>query len=580
MPSNTPNSSTPSKTAPTAPKAKPAKDKAPPPTPRPSASKRPNSKPSTAGSTPTSPPPNKASSPTCPQILARQHAAVATFQATRSQFQAQLKTLSDADDKNDETGRANGVVNLATWLLQNQKGKANIPTDPNNLPFRTPKGNVRPPITTPTGYQAKQALFGIKPVHLAGAIPAGGVPIAKVISPTDVPTAADLAATDDVQITPAIQAQAAALNNNPVQIHNWVRNNIEFIPSYGSIQGSDMTMQTKRGNAFDTASLEIALLRAAGIPARYVYGTIQLPADKVMNWVGGMTKPEAALGLLAQGGIPSVGVYTGGTISAVQLEHVWVEAYVNYVPSRGAVNKVGDTWIPMDPSFKQYTYTQGMDINDNVPLDVNSLLTQAQQGATVNQTEGWVQNLNQASIQAVMTNYPTQVQNYVNSQKANAAVGDVFGTKTVQQQNFSALMETLPYATLAVGNRFDAIPDSLRHKFQYSLYASATDLAYGNPIFSYQESLPNLAGKKISLTYVPATQADADLIASYLPTPHADGSPIQASEFPATLPGYLIHVVPQLTVEGLVVATGGVFTMGTQLLGQGGFTHFDFSGWD
>lgn len=55
-----------------------------------------------------------------------------------------------------------------------------------------------------------------------------------------------------------------------------------------------MTLQTKRGNSFDTASLLIGLLRAANIPARYVYGTIQIPADKAMNWVGGVTKPEAA----------------------------------------------------------------------------------------------------------------------------------------------------------------------------------------------------------------------------------------------------------------------------------------------
>ena len=43
-------------------------------------------------------------------------------------------------------------------------------------------------------------------------------------------------------------------------IYQWVRNNIEFIPSYGSIQGSEYTLENRRGsNAFDTASLLIAL---------------------------------------------------------------------------------------------------------------------------------------------------------------------------------------------------------------------------------------------------------------------------------------------------------------------------------
>jgi transglutaminase-like putative cysteine protease len=46
-------------------------------------------------------------------------------------------------------------------------------------------------------------------------------------------------------------------------------------------------LQTKRGNAFDTAGLLIALLRASNILARYVYGTIQIPAEQVMNWAAG-----------------------------------------------------------------------------------------------------------------------------------------------------------------------------------------------------------------------------------------------------------------------------------------------------
>jgi transglutaminase-like putative cysteine protease len=139
-------------------------------------------------------------------------------------------------------------------------------------------------------------------------------------APPATPTAADLAETEDIQLTAAIRTQAQALNNNPVQIHNWVRNNIEFLPSYGSIQGADLTLRNKRGNAFDTASLEIALLRAAGIPARYVYGTVQLPAEQAMNWVGGVSKPEAAQSLLGQGGIPNVAVIAGGKVVAFRLD--------------------------------------------------------------------------------------------------------------------------------------------------------------------------------------------------------------------------------------------------------------------
>lgn len=79
------------------------------------------------------------------------------------------------------------------------------------------------------------------------------------------PVSADLAATPDIQLTAAIRAKAAELNDDPVAIYQWVRNHIEFIPSYGSIQGAGYTLQQRKGNAFDTASLLIALLWAANV---------------------------------------------------------------------------------------------------------------------------------------------------------------------------------------------------------------------------------------------------------------------------------------------------------------------------
>jgi transglutaminase-like putative cysteine protease len=44
-----------------------------------------------------------------------------------------------------------------------------------------------------------------------------------------------------------------------------------------------MTLWTRQGNDFDQASLLIALFRAANIPARYVYGTVEIPIEKAMN---------------------------------------------------------------------------------------------------------------------------------------------------------------------------------------------------------------------------------------------------------------------------------------------------------
>ncbi|MBL0038830.1 MAG: hypothetical protein IPP36_09895, partial [Nitrosomonadales bacterium] len=267
-----------------------------------------------------------------------------------------------------------------------------------------------------------------------------------------------------------------------------------------------------------------------------------------------------------------------GQIKAIKLEHVWVEAYVDYIPSRGAVNNKPNTWIPMDASYKQYTYTQGMDIKGQIPLDAQALITQAQTGATVDPS-GWVQNINGTAIQTALTTYQTQVQDYINAQKATATVGDVLGTKTIIPQNNSILMGTLPYTTIATGGKFTTLPTQVRHQFQYNLYASALDRATDTPIFSFQQSLPNIAGKKITLSFAPATQADTDLIASTLPKPHADGTPILPSELPTSLPGYLIHLTAELRLDGQIVASGGTFTMGDELVASEGL--FDPArGWD
>ena len=75
-------------------------------------------------------------------------------------------------------------------------------------------------------------------------------------SPTRLqPSAADLAATLDAPITPLIEAKAEALNRAPVAIFEWVRKNIGFVPSLGSLQGAVGTLESGRGNATDAPAL-------------------------------------------------------------------------------------------------------------------------------------------------------------------------------------------------------------------------------------------------------------------------------------------------------------------------------------
>lgn len=96
----------------------------------------------------------------------------------------------------------------------------------------------------------------------------------------------------------------------------------------------------------------------------------------------------------------------------------------------------------------------------------------------------------------------------------------------------------------------------------FEIYKDEAEQLFQNGL-TYSLSLPELAGKRVTLSYTPATQADIDTLNSFLPAPHADGSPIGIEEFPSSLPAYLINVKPQIWVDGLPVVSGNSVTLGS-----------------
>ncbi len=471
---------------------------------------------------------------------------------------------------NTEKQQANAKIK--DFLEKTKPPKRHVPLDPNKLPHRTPEIKKREPRLKKEEFepQSTQRAQRKAPIMVAANGPLTGLvselptyspsPLAGegwgegemvlALNTSDLPTASDLSQTIEVQFTPDIQAKAQELNYNPVKIYEWVRNNIEYVPTYGSIQGADMCLQTKQCNDFDTASLLIALLRASNISARYVYGTIEVPIDKVMNWVGGFTNVQAAVNFIASGGVPIKAYASGGKIAKVQMEHVWVKAFIDYIPSRGAVHKEADTWIPLDGSFKQYTYTSGIDLQSAVPFDGQSFTDQIKAASTINAQDGYVTNVNSTLVQNALSDYNARLTNYVNTNFPNATVGDILGKKEIVKKDQQILPASLPYKTIVTGGIYTEIPQNYRHTVTIQL----TDTDYfgdTNAAFSYTTILPQIAGKKITVSYEPATQADQDTINSY------------AEQYASSIPAYLINMKPVLKIEGATVASGPSVGMGT-----------------
>ncbi|MCW5283833.1 transglutaminase-like domain-containing protein [Verminephrobacter eiseniae] len=499
-----------------------------------------------------------------PEILARHDQAETQLRIRAQTLRQRLRAWQSQPDEQN-------LGAIGQFFEQYPAARARNPLNPGELPWGTPRPTTAEPASSQAAWH--QSLYADQKVLLAQA----GTTIAGIRfdippAPGTAPDVADLAPTAEVTLSRAIQAKAAQLGNNPVLIDNWVRNTVEFLPTWGALQNADSTLQTLRGNAFDIASLHIALLRAAKIPARYQFGTIELPADKVQNWVGGTANAQAALNLLHQGGIAATGLARGGAIERIRMEHVWVQAYVNWSPGRGHrqggaaasppirtpdahlqhvnPNAHLNAWVPLDASYKQYRYTSGLDIRSQVPQDASALLNAARHDdSTIDTAQGWVRRLNHAGIRAQLDAYQDRALAYIQAQKPNASLADVFGHKRIIAWAPDVLAGATPYAVVLQGPQTTVVPDALRWAITFKLYASANDKADGAPLLSQSVLFSDIGSRRITAEGVAASSADQALIGQYVANATA-------------LPLYLIRQKTRLKLDDRVLAESGPQRMG------------------
>jgi transglutaminase-like putative cysteine protease len=480
-------------------------------------------------------------------ILKRHDDFVRQYEENYGRLLKDLKDIEAAADADVENRAEKALKHIDKVKPQ----KKHVPLDPEKLPHRAAEPTDRKPRTTEEEFR-EELKAQVKPILVASAGPLTGLLDADseymlLAQATGAPTDADLAETLEVKFTEDIVSKAAELGNDPRAIYEWVRNNIEFVPTHGSIQGADYCLQTMQCNATDTASLLIALLRASNIPARYAHGTVEMPIDKVMNWAGGFTSSTAAIDFMASGGIPTTGLVEGGEIVQARLEHVWVEAWVDYIPSRGARHRVGDTWIPLDASFKQYTYTEGVDISEAVPFDGSGFIAAISSTATYNAEESYVAGLDTALINSTLESYQSETVAFINQTSPSPTLEKVYGGRKINSEEFPYLLGTLPYKLTVVGARYSDLPDSLRHKV--TITVSSDDAYNFTDPASVTVSFPEIVGKRLSLTYVSATEEDESVRNNY----------IEETSFPT----YLVNVKPELKADNATLFTGSSISMGT-----------------
>ncbi|MCE2593852.1 hypothetical protein K6Y31_03380 [Motilimonas cestriensis] len=476
-----------------------------------------------------------------PVIFERHEAAVEQYKAKHTELVSLLDELLAAKSLQEQGTSLNS---LNSWLKENQTQKAHQQEDFEKLPFNSPKPKVREP---DLDYVALYDRVTTPQLFVSNSIDSSMID----------PGVTDLAETIDAPHTDAIKDLAAELNHDPIAIYDWVYNNIKFIPSYGSIQGAEYTLKLRQGNAMDTSSLLIALLRSSNIHARYAYGTVEVPIEKVMNWVGGVNSPEAAANLMGQGGIPNTMMTSGGKVVALRFEHTWVETFVDYEPSRGLKNIEADSWIPLDASFKQYEFYSSKNIIDNIDFDPMSAIQTLYSSVVEDKVQGWVQGVNLLSLEAEIQGAVNNLKAYSELDSSNTSMKDLHGEKATKIIPYGPLSSSLPYRLLAKSESFNELPDKLRNKFIFKLHSG-----FGRDI-DFKQATVSLAGKKISLSFVPETADDLALIKSYFPS--------NSNNMNKALPAYLIKMSARLTVDNVIVEQVSGFTMGKQTLTNMGF---------
>ena len=244
----------------------------------------------------------------CVQIRQRHLDAVTSYRQEMATLLANLDAIIASPNKGQlREKNEKALKHLASFQLK----RKHQPFDPNHLPHHSLKPvKSNKPKTRKREFLAA-GFYDTQAVKLAAL---GDFEFDKLAGAND---PAYLAETVEVKLSPAIRAKAEELQYDPVKIYNFVRNNVNWLPTWGAIQDAYLTLSSLQGNAMDISSLLISLLRASNVPCTYTHGTIKVPADKFVNWVGGFSDVRAAGIHAASGGIPIKTITMGGSLKVL-----------------------------------------------------------------------------------------------------------------------------------------------------------------------------------------------------------------------------------------------------------------------
>jgi len=329
------------------------------------------------------------------------------------------------------------------------------------------------------------------------------------------PVPEDVLETKEIQFTPELRALMENENiEDPVDWFTYLRNNFHYVPYPGARQSVNQTIENKSGSDVDLATLMIAGLRSMDhpIPSRYVMGLVDLSIGDAMNWVGVETL-EAAVEVFERNGLLNFGgevIYKNGEISAISFWHTWVSLYD------------GHQWRKADPSFKELIEIPGT--KPNVELDqeyIQSLVS----------SEGNSLLIDSSAMSALF-----------------AELSPKFEGVEISRREIVPMVRNNTQPYLAAGIKDCRKPteehNTLSEEFKYFMKVV---LPGG---VEFNTTLSEIGNRSVSLHYDPATPGDRAIIEYY------------GGIFNVPLPSLTVQMVPVVSVDGVIVATGSATGLG------------------
>jgi RHS repeat-associated protein len=266
-----------------------------------------------------------------------------------------------------------------------------------------------------------------------------------------------------LEIEKEIRAIAKGLGNSPINIFNYVRNNIDYEPYQGLRKGGELTLLEGAGNDFDQCELLAKLLSAAGYnDVAYVRHN-----QKAIIYADYLASLRYTRQVAPTGDISIYRVYLKVTI-----------------PGQGI--------FFLDPSFKTYERINGTNLMAAAGYDRKKIKEIAGGGKKGN----FAKSLNEGAINNYLKNLNTNLLNLISRDHPGLSVEELVGGWRMIKKDFPNL-EAASLGNSSSAPEMRTISDDFKSKVRFHIPIIGPDPA-SSQAMDYTMNIADLKGRKLS----------------------------------------------------------------------------------